>query len=269
MKWTAKEPSSEPKKRGFIPPQTPEEKLLMKRVEELCKQVLFGGQVRSTHFLSDRQQELAAAAVNKAGEVECYWDGGYPQAERKILTLLPEQDFPYQPPFCSVQIEPVSKSVKLQHRDCLGAVLGLGLDRKSIGDILLHEDGTGTVFCLEPAADLMEQQLSQIGRETVLITRQDFQSQNLQIQEREVKTATVASLRMDAVIAAMLHCGREKAVQMIRAGKVEVNHLPVTSAHTEMYEQDILTIRGTGRFRLEQIGGKSRKDRVFIQYYQY
>ncbi len=241
----------------------------MKRIEELCKQVLFGGQVRSTHFLTDRQQQLATAAINKTGGVEYYWDGGYPQAERKVLTLLPEQDFTYEPPFCSVEIQPAAKGVKLQHRDCLGAILGLGLDRKSIGDILLHQDGTGIVFCLEPAANLMEQQLTQIGRESVLVIRQSFQAHDLPMQERELKTATVASLRMDAVIAAMLHCGREKAVQIIRAGKVEVNHLPVTSVHTEMYEQDILTIRGTGRFRLEQIGGKSRKDRVFIQYYQY
>ena len=84
-----------------------------------------------------------------------------------------------------------------------------------------------------------------------------------------LQTATVASLRVDAVLAAMLHTSREKAVQLIRAGKLEINHLPVTAAHMQVYEQDVFTVRGVGRFRLEQIGGKSRKDRIFIQYYQY
>ena len=263
-------PSSEKQpaaKRGFIPPQNAEEQMLMRRVEELCKQVQYGHRPRNTDFLSDRQQQLAQAAMNRCGsDCRILWDGGYDGAERKMLTLLPE-GMEYQQPFCGLRLCPITSNAHLQHRDCLGAILGLGLDRKSIGDILLQEDGSSVVFCTFPAADLITQELAQIGKETVTVEPYE-QLQTLALQAT-LQTATVASLRVDAVLAAMLHTSREKAVQLIRAGKLEINHLPVTAAHMQVYEQDVFTVRGVGRFRLEQIGGKSRKDRIFIQYYQY
>ena len=86
---------------------------------------------------------------------------------------------------------------------------------------------------------------------------------------RRIQTASLASLRLDAALAAMLHCSREEAAQLVRTGKVQANHLEMTSPHAAIYEGDIFTIRGKGRFQLESIGGKSRRDRIFIQYYQY
>ena len=87
--------------------------------------------------------------------------------------------------------------------------------------------------------------------------------------QRESKTATVSSLRADAVLAAMLRCSRGQAEALVRGGRLEINHVPVTSAHAAVYEGDVFTVRGMGRFKLEALGGKSRKDRLFIQYFQY
>ncbi len=261
--------SSDRKKRGFLPPQSQDEILLMRKVEELCRQAYYTQRVRFTNFLSDRQQELAQAAVNKAGAGACRWEGGYPDAERKILVLLAEPEQLFESPLCCVSLQPISKTAALQHRDCLGAILGLGLDRKSVGDILLQKDGSAVVFCLAQAAELMQRELSQIGRETVFVSQYDFEQQPLEQSQQPLRTATVASLRLDAVLAAMLHCSREKAAQAIRSTKVEINHCLTESVHTPLYEQDLITVRGLGRFRLQTIGGKSRKDRIFIEYYQY
>lgn len=87
--------------------------------------------------------------------------------------------------------------------------------------------------------------------------------------ERELHEATVSALRADAVLAAMMHTSRTKAAEYIAAGRVEVNHLPLRAAHEAMYVADIITVRGVGRFRLAEIGGKSKKDRQFISFYQY
>ena len=87
--------------------------------------------------------------------------------------------------------------------------------------------------------------------------------------ERELHEATVSALRADAVLAAMMHTSRTKAAEYIAAGRVEVNHLPLRTAHEAMYEADIITVRGVGRFRLAEVGGKSKKDRQFISFYQY
>lgn len=245
----------------------------MRRVEELCRRAVYTGQVCWTDFLSDRQQQLAQAAVNRAGMGECRWEGGYPDAERRVLGIL-SGDAPWQAeepaPVRCIWLQPRSAQGKLAHRDCLGAILGLGLDRRSLGDILPGEEGGAAVFCLPPADQLILQQLRQVGRETVeprLV--EEGQLPAAAVRPRRIQTASLASLRLDAALAAMLHCSREDAAQLVRTGKVQANHLEMTSPHAAIYEGDIFTVRGKGRFRLETIGGKSRRDRIFIQYFQY
>ena len=78
-----------------------------------------------------------------------------------------------------------------------------------------------------------------------------------------------AALRLDAVLAAMLHCSRGAAAALIEAGRVEINHLPTESVHAPVYEGDIFTIRGRGRFALTALPGKTRKDRQIIEFFQY
>lgn len=87
--------------------------------------------------------------------------------------------------------------------------------------------------------------------------------------ERRLQTATVSSLRLDAVLAAMLRCSRGMAAELVAAGRVEINHLPVSSAHAPVYESDVFTVRGKGRFRLTALPGKSKKDRQIIEFFQY
>ena len=82
-------------------------------------------------------------------------------------------------------------------------------------------------------------------------------------------TATVSSLRLDAVLSAMLHVSRGTAAELIEAGRVEINHLPVEKPHAPVYEQDVFTVRGKGRFRLTALPGKSKKDRSIIEFFQY
>ena len=87
--------------------------------------------------------------------------------------------------------------------------------------------------------------------------------------ERTLQEATVPSLRADAVLAAMLRCSRGMAAELVAAGRVEINHLPVEKPHVPVYEQDVFTVRGKGRFRLTALPGKSKKDRSIIEFFQY
>ena len=93
----------------------------------------------------------------------------------------------------------------------------------------------------------------------------------LQVPEEKVKLLrdTVSSLRLDAVLSAMLHVSRGTAAELIEAGRVEINHLPVEKPHAPVYEQDVFTVRGKGRFRLTALPGKSKKDRSIIEFFQY
>lgn len=140
--------------------------------------------------------------------------------------------------------------------------MGLELRREALGDIVLppEEPGTAYLFALEPAAALICQELRSVGRTEVTAQQLALDEVPEFAQaERRLQTATVSSLRLDAVLAAMLRCSRGMAAELVAAGRVEINHLPVSSAHAPVYESDVFTVRGKGRFRLTALPGKSKK----------
>ena len=146
------------------------------------------------------------------------------------------------------------------------------LRREALGDIVLPEDqpGVAYVFALEPAAELICQELRQAGHTDLTAEMQPLETLPAFPQaERPRQTATVSSLRLDAVLAAMLRCSRGMAAELVTAGRVEINHLPAESVHAPVYEDDVFTVRGKGRFQLTALPGKSKKDRLIIEYFQY
>ncbi|HIW09073.1 MAG TPA: hypothetical protein H9890_06720 [Candidatus Faecalibacterium intestinigallinarum] len=267
------EESPEAQRRGYIPPQNDKERFLMRHIEDLARTAESRGIPRYSSFLSDREQVLARAALAKAGCGCWRLEGGYPEAERRLAAIEPEGSWADSPLAC-VRLEcRAAPGVQLPaHRDYLGSLMGLALKREALGDIVLPADrpGTAYVFALEPAARLICEELVQVGRAEVSCTRQPLEElPDLAPAEREKRTAAVSSLRLDAVLAAMLHCSRGAAAALIEAGRVEINHLPTESVHAPVYEGDIFTIRGRGRFALTGLPGRTKKDRQIIEFFQY
>ena len=227
-----------PAKRGFVPPQNDDERRLMRRVEELCRVAQSRGIPRYTGFLSDREQSLAQAACNKAAYLQCTAYG----------------------------------DTAPTHRDYLGSILGLGLERTCVGDLLADPERGDTFYAvvLADKQAFINAELTSAGHCTVHTECVDaLPAHLLRSRERALQEATVPSLRADAVLAVMMHTSRTRAAEYIAAGRVEINHLPLKAAHETAYAEDIFTVRGVGRFKLAAIGGKSRKDRLFISFYQY
>ena len=260
--------------RGFVPARTDEERFLMRHIEDLARTVQSRGIARYSGLLSDREQELARAALGRAGLEEGFrFDGGWPEAERRILCLEPEYSYP-ENPICCVQLQCRAQAgaVLPAHKDYLGSLMGLELRREALGDIVLPADtpGTAYVFALETAGELICRELLQVGRTEVTTTLLSLDEvPEFPQAERKTQTATVSSLRLDAVLAAMLHCSRGQACEWIAAGRWEINHLPAESAHAPVYEGDVFTVRGKGRFGLTALPGKSKKDRSIIEFFQY
>ena len=123
---------------------------------------------------------------------------------------------------------------------------------------------------LADKAELIAADLTMAGRSAVRAeVCGALPAARMQEPPRTLCQATVPSLRADAVLGAMLHIPRAQAAQAIAAGRVLINHVPLRTAHERVYAQDLFTISGVGRCRLQTIGGKSRKDRVFIEFYRY
>ena len=271
--WRTMASSSDTRTRGFVPPQNEDERFLMRRVEELCRTAMQRGIPRATGFLSDREQALAQAALNREGCDFARFQGGWPDAERKVLCIEPPNSWPEEPVAVLHFTAPQQGGSAVPgHRDYLGAILGLGLDRACLGDILPDPADARSVyaFVLEDKADFIASNLTEAGRSPVHVESCDAVPEEvLRGPERQTQDATVPSLRADTVLAAMMHTSRSIAAQAIQSGRVEVNHVPLRTAHEDVFEGDIFTVRGVGRYRLVAIGGKSRKDRIFITFYQY
>lgn len=265
--------SSDTGVRGFVPPQNEAERFFMHRVQELCTLAEKRGIPRNTGFLSDREQALASAALNRENCTYARFWGGADRTERKVLCIEPPDAW---------QTEPVS-ALRLTaqggqlsrypgHREYLGAILGLGLDRACLGDILQDPEDPAVMyaFVLEDKVEFLVEQLHQAGSWNVRTEACDqVPDRVLAEPERELHDTTVSSLRADAVLAAMMHTSRGIAAQAISTGRVEINHLPLRSASEPVYAGDLFTVRGAGRWRVKEIGGTSRKGRLFITYFQY
>ena len=154
--------------RGFVPARSDEERYLMRHIEDLARTAESRGIPRYSAFLSDREQDLARAALNRAAVPEnaYHFEGGWPGAERRLLCLEPEGSWP-DSPLCCVRLTcRVQAGAALPaHKDYLGSLMGLELRREALGDIVLPSDAPGTayVFALEPAAQLICQELLQAG----------------------------------------------------------------------------------------------------------
>ena len=260
--------------RGFVPARNDEERYLMRHIEDLAHTAFARGIARYSGFLSDREQELARAALGRADVREGFrFDGGWPDAERRVLCLEPEFSYAEIPIRCvRLHCRAQAGAQLPAHKDYLGSLMGLELRREALGDIVLPagQPGTAYVFALESAAQVICRELFQAGH-TELTTEllEPDEVPQFPAAQREMRSATVSSLRLDAVLSAMLRCSRGQASELIAAGRVEINHLPAESAHAPVYEGDVFTVRGKGRFGLTALPGKSKKDRSIIEFFQY
>ncbi len=261
--------------RGFVPPQNDAEHFLMRHIEDMARLAQKRGIARYSDFLSDREQSLAQAALNKVAGLEgcAHFEGGTPEAERKVLCIEPQGCYA-APPIACVKLvaKLVSGAKPPEHKDYLGSLMGLSFERACIGDIVLPQTALGEayIFVLETVQPVVLRELTSIGRISVRAQEQSLCDLPVFSQtNRILQSATVSSLRLDAVLAAMLRCSRGMAADYITAQRVEINHVPVQSVHASVYEQDVFTVRGKGRFQLVHMQGKSKKNREIIEYFQF
>ena len=226
-----------------------------------------------TPFLSPGEQASVTDLLNAWGRPRHLFFGGYEGAERAVCAFLPdwqeESDFLADPEGPVAALEAAFPAdAELSHRDILGALMGLGITREKLGDILL-DHGRCQVLVLRDALPILLSQWESAGRWKMKL--REIPLEQLEAKPPQVKTIrdTVAALRLDAVLSAMLHISRGTAAELIEAGRVEINHLPVEKPHAPVYEQDVFTVRGKGRFRLTALPGKSKKDRSIIEFFQY
>ena len=194
--------------------------------------------------------------------------GGYDTAQRRQAHFLPdwqtEPDFEAVAALRATFYEPNS----LTHRDVLGSLMGLGVTRESVGDILVAEQSVD-VLVTEPVRRFLLDSWDSAGR--VRLKVQPIGPTELQVPEEKVKLLrdTVSSLRLDSVLSVGFSLSRSKAAEAVTSGKVQVNWADWQKPDRQVVQGDVLTLRGLGKCVLEEVGNQTKKGRVFITVKRY
>lgn len=263
-----------------------EQQLLYKRFSDLCRMAYQRGIPMYSEFTDLPEYSLARQAVKdqyqdlSISQLPIISYGGYEEAERRILCFLPESDYLMPAaddyPLCCIRIAPINKRFgeRLSHRDYLGTIMGLGLERDQIGDILVrHEDAAGNsctvgyVFCKQKIAKLLTE-ITRIQHTTV--EAQNIKPEQLHWEQQYKNlSGTVSSLRLDAVLSVAIRTSRTQGLQLIREGNVSINGISCTENAKTMQNGDVFSVRGYGKYRLQYLGGTSKKGRYPITVKQY
>lgn len=218
-----------------------------------------------TDFLDPREQFILDSLVAKNEELRCETFGGYEEAERVRALLLPayikDDDFG----LALFHLDYPKKFATVDHPQLLGSLIGLGIKREKIGDLLFVDDLIQFIVADE-VADYVQLNLTRVGRTAVTCVREPMQRI---IQPRlnwEQAAGTVASLRIDTIIAEIFRLSRAKASALVTGGTVKVNWRTVEKPAFEVKAGDHLSVRGFGRSRLVAIGAKTRRGSRHIEY---
>lgn len=233
----------------------------MARFADLIRGAERGRRAVFSEFLTpDAQARLIALARREGLETGLF--GGGEDAERAVVGIWQEGCEPDCSPIRIVRITWNGRYAAPQHRDVLGACLGLGLERETLGDIRL-EGSSAYVAALPAIAEYLEQHLDSVGSASVRSSEYDGEMPAAEQGARAV--VNVPSLRLDAVLAQTLRLSRAKAQTLIRGGAVNRNWAEETRPDVELAEGDVISVRGHGRVKVHAVQGESRKGRLFIE----
>ena len=250
--------------------QTQEDRLLLAKLWDKIQPGIHRNIPANTAFLSPREQEMARMLFGSVPSLMYF--GGYEDAERKMLVYLPD----YLPD--GSLAEEGSPVVCLRaafyhtesptHRDFLGALMGAGIRRECIGDICVGE-GSCDFFVTEEISQYLLDQFDSAGRVKLKLSSIPLQEANIPLPEFTEIRDTVASLRLDSVIASGFRIGRSLACEGILAGKAAIDGLPCEKPDRQVAAGMKISLRGHGKIKLESVGGQTKKGRISVVIHRY
>ena len=247
-----------------------EDKLLLAKLWDKINSGIRKNISADTCFLSPREQEMARFLFGNLPGL-CFF-GGYADAERKMLVYLPDylQEnalYGEDSPLACLRATFYEEDA-LSHRDFLGALMGSGIDRSTVGDICVDK-GSCDFFVTADIAPYILQSFLSAGRTRVRLARIPLDQAH--IPEPEIKEIrdTLASLRLDSLIASGFRIGRSLACQYVLGGKAAIDGLPCEKPDKPVSEGMKISVRGLGKIKLAHIHGQTKKDRISVTIHRY
>ena len=251
--------------------QKQEDKICLSQVLDKIEFSKTRDKIEFTDFLDMYQVSLVQNFLRKIKFESYQLYGGYEEAERKVLLIYPEKydekmlEKNYHKILKIVRIDlPDEERGKYSHRNYLGGIVKLGLKREKVGDIIVQEQGAD-IIAVDDFADILKQQLPSLTRfENSKIELKEIQD----LAKREIKVEQVKiivpSLRLDNFVSDLARTSRSKASEIIDQERVFVNGQNETKASKQLKLNDVITIRGKGRFVIKEFAGTTRSGRTVV-----
>lgn len=190
--------------------------------------------------------------------------GGFDYAQRKVACFYPYDDIE-QYDISILESKFDNRFRKISHKDILGALMHLGIEREMLGDLVV-EDCRIVIFCKNQIADFIRMNCTLVGRVRVSFELVDF----VDIQSAQTKEILIhaASTRLDCIVASLAHISRSEATSMIHHGLIKVND-NVLEENRQLCNNDFVSIRKCGRFQFKDVKSTTKKGRLILRFEQY
>ena len=255
-----------------------DDRLLVSKLLNKIEFVNKRNSVGHTDFLDMRQRQLLERVMLELKISNYVATGGYKTAERTVLVIYPEKleeiikndQFDYNTIFEVVRINlPNELKGMYSHRDYLGAIIKIGMKREKVGDIITSKDGADLIVLKES-----EKYIISGLKELTRFSKAIFQSwgiEKLNIEEPKTQLIDIIipSMRIDSIVSEIIRTSRAKAVTIIKEERVFINQELVTKGAKEVKENDMITVRGKGRFKIGKIINNTRKGNLVLEVEKY
>ena len=248
-----------------------EDRILAAHLLDLAERSRRRNVLTCSRFLNPSEQGTAFRLLEYCGFPRHIMTGGYDDAERQVLIFLPD----YLEENLSPEELPIGalhagwgKENSASHRDVLGSLMALGVERDTVGDILVAENGCDVVL-MKDVLPFLRENWDSIGRFHIHPEEKPLDELLIPVEDETVLQDTVAGLRLDAVVGCGFSLARGKASELVRSGRVFKNGRPAAKPDTQLEEGDTVTARGFGKIVLETVGPRSKKGRIRITIRKY
>jgi len=219
-----------------------------------------------TNFLDPRQMYIVETLVGQTIDLQLETFGGVRNAERKRALIFPDYYEPVNDDFeiTVLEVDYPLKFHELKHGQILGTVLGSGIKREMIGDILT--DGRRWQVVVDKNIEFfLRTQVERIGKVTVQLMTVSATDVLVETNEWVINTSIVSSLRLDVVLSGALNLSRDKAKKLISRDRVKINWTEMNKPKAEIATNDIISVRGFGRIQVREMLGRTKKDKFLIE----
>ena len=241
-----------------------ETNVLIAHMDDLANKAVKIG-FTASKFLTPAEAQSITENFVRRHDITLTPDGGFEGAERIRMVFTNPDWGSYERADLFSALKIVHRPQdRLGHRDVLGALMALGIERETIGDILVNDQLTALV-CLPELSGYITGNITKAGRVGIKISEIALNELPTRKEELIIKTGTVASMRLDAVLSVAFGLSRSRVAELVSAGRVSLNHQICLQAGKGVSEQSLLSVRGLGRAKLLEVGGATKKGRIFIQ----